>query len=56
MEKGDYEKAYIVLGGEGWKLRNFYTSGGLNKHLVQAEKVEVVTFESFVALANRGKL
>lgn len=56
MEKGDYEKAYIVLGGEGWKLRNFYTSGGLQKYLVQAEKVEVVTLESFVALANRGKL
>lgn len=29
MELGEYEKAYVVLGGEGWKLRQFYVSGGL---------------------------
>lgn len=51
-----YEKAYLVLGGEGWTLRNFYTSGGLKKHLKNADKVEVVTLEGFIAKANQGKL
>jgi hypothetical protein len=49
-------KAYLVLGGEGWTLRNFYTSGELVKHLIDAALVNVVTLEGFVALANKGKL
>ncbi len=53
---GEHEKAYLVLGGDGWSLRNFYTSGGLQKHLREIEKVHVVTLERFVAIANKGKL
>jgi hypothetical protein len=56
LECGDYDKAYLVLGGEGWKLRTFFTTGGLDKHLVNTGKVEVLTLESFVAKANQGKL
>jgi hypothetical protein len=56
VEETDYDKAYLVLGGEGWKLRSFYTSGGLSKHLSGADKVEILTLESFVAKANRGQL
>src|SRR5438445_11787418 len=26
-----YQGAYLVLGGAGWKLREFYMSGGLNE-------------------------
>jgi hypothetical protein len=33
LESGEYEKAYVVLGGEGWTLRQFYTRGGLAKYL-----------------------
>ena len=33
--------AYLVLGGEGWTLRSFYTSGGLKKYLVNSDRVEV---------------
>jgi hypothetical protein len=51
-----FRKAYLVLGGEGWTLRNFYTSGELEKYLIDASLVNVVTLESFVALANKGKL
>ena len=51
-----YTKAYLVLGGEGWKLRDFFVKGGLAKHLVHSELVSVVTLESFVAKANRGGL
>lgn len=33
LEAGDYSKAYLVLGGEGWKLRRFFTGEGLKKYL-----------------------
>jgi hypothetical protein len=53
---GTFTKAYLVLGGEGWKLRTFYAGGGLKEQLVHADKVEILTLEGFVALANQGKL
>ena len=56
LEVGQYEKAYLVLGGEGWTLRSFYTGGGLKPFLVNSEKVEVLTLEGFVGRANQGKL
>jgi hypothetical protein len=56
LEGGRFEKAYLVLGGEGWTLRAFYTSGGLKKHLMNSDKVEVITLESFVGRANQGRL
>lgn len=48
--------AYLVLGGDGWTLRNYYVEGGLSGHLVHAHKVRIVTLERFVALANQGQL
>jgi hypothetical protein len=51
-----YEAAYLVLGGPGWTLRDFYTDGGLEKHLVHADKVRILTLEAFVAKANHGDL
>lgn len=54
--KGTYEKAYVVLGGDGWKLRDFYVSNGLSKYMKGVEKVTVVTLERFIALANDSKL
>lgn len=56
LEAGNHEKAYLVLGGEGWTLRDFYTSGGLKRFLVNSDKVEVLTLEGFVGRANTGKL
>jgi len=57
MEEGSpYAKAYLVLGGEGWKLRDFYLRGGLSKHLAHADQVTIVSLEAFVARANRGGL
>ena len=53
---GAYQAAYLVLGGQGWRLREFYTSGGLNDHLVHAGLVEIVDLETFVARANNGQL
>lgn len=56
VNNGPYEKAYLVLGGEGWTFRNFYTSGGLAKYLSYADTVKILTLESFVAEANSGRL
>jgi len=50
------QRAYLVLGGEGWTLREYFTSGGLKDHLLHADLVRVRTLESFVTLANGGNL
>jgi hypothetical protein len=56
LETGEYEKAYVVLGGEGWTLRQLYVGGRLSKYLKGADDVKIVTLEGFVAIANRGEL
>ena len=56
MEEGGYAGAYLVLGGDGWSLRDFYTGGGLDEHLTHPELVRIVTLERFIALANQGEL
>ena len=53
---GDYAKAYVVLGGSGWKLRDLYTSGGLSGYLQNVDSVTVLALEDFVARANTGQL
>jgi len=50
----DSPKAFLVLGGEGWTLRAFYTEGGLASDLVAADKVSILTLEHFVASAKQG--
>ncbi len=56
MQDGDHARAYLVLGGDGWTLRDFYTGGGLDEHLTHPDLVEIVTLERFIALANQGAL
>ena len=56
MQDGDFSGAYLVLGGDGWSLRDFYTGGGLDEHLTHPELVKILTLEQFVALANKGAL
>jgi hypothetical protein len=53
---GKYNKAYVVLGGDGWTLRDFYVKGGLKAYLNYGGLVEILKLETFVALANQGKL
>ena len=56
VQSGHYAKAYLVLGGEGWSLRDFYTGGGLEDYIEGMDLVDIVSLESFVAEANRGHL
>ena len=53
---GNFSKCYLVLGGDGWTLRDFYLGEGLKEYLKNCELVQVVTLESFVAKANQGRL
>ena len=53
---GKYSKAYVVLGGDGWSLRDFYVGGGLKEYLNYSELVQIMTLEQFVAKANKGQL
>lgn len=53
---GEFSKAYLVLGGAGWKLRAFFVGGGLAKHLRYDSLVTITALESFVAKANRQQL
>lgn len=54
--KGKFKTAYLVLGGEGWTLRDYYLSGDLQQYLRNCERVRIVSFETFVSNANQGKL
>ena len=56
LKTGDYQRAFIVLGGDGWKLRTFYVGGGLKQYLKGSGNVQILTLETFVARANMGKL
>jgi hypothetical protein len=56
VQAGGFAKAYIALGGEGWTLRDFYTQGDLDRFLIDADGVDIVTLERFVAMANDGGL
>ena len=53
---GKYSKAYLVLGGAGWKLREYYVKVGLAKHLRHSDLVTIITLEEFVGLANKARL
>jgi hypothetical protein len=54
-ETPNYKRGYVVLGGPGWTLREYYVEK-IQKHLVGTEAVRVLSLEAFVALANEGRL
>lgn len=53
---GLYNKAYLILGGIGFTLRDFFIDGGLNEYIKGIENVNIVSLENFIALANQSKL
>jgi hypothetical protein len=56
VRAGHAKRAYLVLGGDGWSLRDYYTSGALAEHLTHAALARVVTLEQFIRLANNREL
>ena len=55
-EPDRYARAYLVLGGPAWTLRDFYTNGGLLPYMRHEELLRIISLEQFVAMANRGEL
>lgn len=55
-DPGRFRRAYLVLGGEGWKLRDYFIRGNVREYLRNCEQVEVISLEGFVARANQGNL
>ncbi len=53
---GRYDRAYLVLGGSGWKLRKFFVKRGFEPFMRDVDDVAVLEFEDFIARANKGLL
>ena len=53
LDMKKYDAAYLVLGGEGWTLRDFFCSGGLMRYISDMDRVHIHTFESFIAHINQ---
>jgi hypothetical protein len=53
---GNYKSVYLVLGGNGWSMKEFYIKGGLDEYIRESQLVHIVDLDTFVALANSGKL
>lgn len=50
-----YARGYVVLGGPGWTLRNWFVEH-VQRHLVGTEAIKVIALEDFIGLANSGQL
>ena len=53
---GTFAKAYVVLGGEGWKLRGFYTSAVWPATSTTPSASRSSPWRASSARANQGKL
>ncbi|MCX7607404.1 MAG: hypothetical protein N2170_09135 [Bacteroidia bacterium] len=58
IQQGVCERAYLVLGGEGWtpQLKSFYLTGGLRRFIKDTEKVHILRLEDFIAKVNSRRL
>ena len=56
LNQEKYQSAYLVLGGDGWRYKDVYLSGALNEYIRGAERVNIVSLDRFVSLANQSRL
>lgn len=56
LQDQGFSTAYLVLGGDGWRYKEFYLGGGLDERIVDADQVNILSLDQFVALANQGAL
>ena len=52
----EYKRAYLVLGGVGWTLRDFYLGNELREYLSYDSELTILSLERFISVANNGKL
>jgi len=57
-ENPAYDKAYIVIGGDGFSasLVEFYLSEEFRSYVRESEKIEILTLNDVMARANKGLL
>ena len=57
-ENPNYDKAYIVIGGDGFSasLVDFYLSEEFRSYVRESEKIEILTLNDVMARANKGLL
>ena len=55
LEEGAADCAYLVLGGEGWTLKQYYIER-LREDMPIPKMLRIVSFEHFLKLARRGLL
>ncbi len=55
LENNKYEKVYLILGGNGWTLKEYYLSGKLEKHLTYSKLVKIIDLYNFIARSNKGE-
>lgn len=51
-----YRGAYIVLGGKGWTLRDFYVGEWMSQYMRDTDSIRILDMETFIARANEGDL
>jgi Holliday junction resolvase len=54
QSRGKHTAAYLVLGGDGWTLKKFYLSGGLDRHLNLDQPVRLMSAKAFLRRASKG--
>ena len=57
-ENAGYDKAYIVVGGDGFSpgLVEFYLSEEFRSYIRESQKIEILTLNDVITRANRGAL
>lgn len=58
VERGDIDRAYLVMGGDGWSLKDYFLSDDFMESFASPAKdhVRLVTLDQFVSLANAAQL
>ncbi len=53
-----YDKAYILLGGDGWSsgMVNFYLSEQFRSYIKESERIEVLLMNDAIKRANQATL
>lgn len=54
--RGYVSRAYLVLGGTAWTMRDFFISDEFERYLPHRDTVTILTLEEFMAIANTGQL
>ena len=55
QSRGTHQAAFLVLGGKGWSLKEFYLSGGLDRHLTLDQPVKLLSPEELIAWAKANQ-